>query len=745
MNRASPIKLDGAIMTSTCRTRPVLFPRPQEIAWLGRPLRFSVGVRLEAGDSAVAHPMVRCLLRDDIAGRLGLTVGGKTAGRSPAAGGGEGVRIRLDVLPLSEEDGRERGLDAKDFEALKHPSGQGYVLKAEPGRGRVILVGAGMAGLLYALMTLRQLWRRGAGGRWELPGVRIRDYPDAEYRALDWLMNAECNRWCYDWGDGPRAVAARIKRRLDVCLAYKINLVHFDGLGWDAMRTPGYAALMRDLNTYARDRGILLMAGGCGGGYGPTYQVQFQKQGKYWGRAFYNQRRYPAGAVYLCQGNPLYERRPGFSPGLSRSMGTCLSNAALRALKLKELAAYVRATEPGALYIHDLDTGDYRSTTAAWKLRCPRCRRRWPNDRLEAADGAAGAYADWFKQVRRVLAAIRTPSGYGGRDCRLVFTGPLYTELADSDARWRKQVAYFTTVSARLPPGGNVLFGIREQVGRSGGLTRAGRLNRALAARGHGCMVLCVAGGDGYTNDHVFTPLAAWARTFEGAAGVSLFNGHVHQEAVQMLNAHFLWNLRAPGSRALPGDRRRALAALQRIKQGRFRLPAVYAPGGLLESICARLFGPAAGKPMAELYRLQSPDGYAPTTGIWYPITRRLWNGSNLFDAALKKEWRQRLAVTERARACVARALPLLEGGVREDVAWLGRCLDVAARLLGVLTRYNRGRGRLTPSARRACRRELAGLDRYLKQHVRFVLTDPLGGDVGAWRPAVELLARQCK
>ena len=238
---------------------------------------------------------------------------------------------------------------------------------------------AGIAGLLYALMTLRQLWRRTAGGRWELPGVRIRDYPDVAYRVLDWLMNAECNRWCYDWGDGPRAVAARIKRRLDLCLAYKINTVHFDGLGWDASRTPGYAALMRKLNAYARDRGILLIAGGCGGGYGPTYQVQFQKQGKYWGQAFYNRRRYPAGAVYLCQGNPLYERRPGFPRGLSRSMGTCLSNAALRALKLRELADYVRKTEPGALYIHDLDTGDYRATSAAWKLRCPRCRRRWPN------------------------------------------------------------------------------------------------------------------------------------------------------------------------------------------------------------------------------------------------------------------------------------------------------------------------------------------------------------------------------
>jgi len=203
--------------------------------------------------------------------------------------------------------------------------------------------------------------------------------------------------------------------------------------------------------------------------------------------------------------------------------------------------------------------------------------------------------------------------------------------------------------------------------------------------------------------------------------------------------------LPAPGSRALPGDRRRALAALQRIKQGRFRLPAVYAPGGLLESICARLFGPAAGKPMAELYRLQSPDGYAPTTGIWYPITRRLWNGIDLFEATFDGEWRQRLAMTVRARGCVARALPLLEGGLREDVAWLGRCLDVAARLLGILTRYNRSRGRLSPAARRACRRDLAGLKRYLAGNFRFVFTDPLGGDVGAWKPALALLARLCR
>ena len=61
-------------------------------------------------------------------------------------------------------------------------------------------------GLLRAQATLRQLWRDG-----RLPVGVITDWPEFRYRcASDWLINVECNRWSYDWGDGPEATLARM-------------------------------------------------------------------------------------------------------------------------------------------------------------------------------------------------------------------------------------------------------------------------------------------------------------------------------------------------------------------------------------------------------------------------------------------------------------------------------------------------------------------------------------------------------
>ena len=128
-------------MTSTRQARPLLSPRPQAVAWLGRSLCLSAGDRLEAGSRCRTHPVVRSLIRDELAGRLGLA-----AGRSPSGIRRCGAWIRLEVFPLSAADRRACGLDGGDIEALQHPSGQGYVLKVEPAQGRVVLVGAGIAG-----------------------------------------------------------------------------------------------------------------------------------------------------------------------------------------------------------------------------------------------------------------------------------------------------------------------------------------------------------------------------------------------------------------------------------------------------------------------------------------------------------------------------------------------------------------------------------------------------------------------
>jgi hypothetical protein len=132
----------------------------------------------------------------------------------------------------------------------------------------------------------------------QVTGTIIRDFPSFRYRAAsDWLLRAELNRWAYDWGDGQRAYVERIRRKLDFCVRFKINMVMFDGFGWSVDRRPGYAAMVRDLNAYARERGIKLMFSGFGANFDPPkVEPEFHI-----GRIILNRRSYPAARSNIAR------------------------------------------------------------------------------------------------------------------------------------------------------------------------------------------------------------------------------------------------------------------------------------------------------------------------------------------------------------------------------------------------------------------------------------------------------------
>jgi hypothetical protein len=56
---------------------------------------------------------------------------------------------------------------------------------------------------------------------------------------------------------------------------------------------------MRNLNRYARERGMLLQFGG----YGVAYHIA-QQEGEYEGTVFLNRESYPNGRVYQCLAFP---------------------------------------------------------------------------------------------------------------------------------------------------------------------------------------------------------------------------------------------------------------------------------------------------------------------------------------------------------------------------------------------------------------------------------------------------------
>jgi hypothetical protein len=110
----------------------------------------------------------------------------------------------------------------------------------------------------------------------------------------------------------------------------------FDGFGCKLdTRGPQYPGLMRRLNAYARERGIHLIFGTYGAGYGMSYQKgPLYEDASYQGTTFINRESYPDGAVYSCLGYNEDKVRKGVN---AAELGTCRSNEELNRLKAKEL------------------------------------------------------------------------------------------------------------------------------------------------------------------------------------------------------------------------------------------------------------------------------------------------------------------------------------------------------------------------------------------------------------------------
>ena len=349
MNRWSTSGLLSAILLvvsgQVLEGTPRIIPTPQHQAWDQQTVRFEKGsdstrLVLAEGASAkerLAVDLIRSL--DDPVFPPPTFLTG--AAPQPVPGGIYLVDWSRDGALKTQADSV---LEPADREILSDPAKaeQGYVLKVIPGdQPQVWLVGGSPQGVLYAAASLQQIMNR-TGSAVLVPNGSIRDFPDFRYRgAADWLLFAEINRWAYDWGDGREAYVQRIKRKIDFCLRYKINLVFFDGYGWNREKFPGYSRMMRELNAYARARGIKLLFAGYGANYGRIVHPE-RNVGKVW----YNRDHYPDGPIYSCFG----ENRPG--RGI---VGTCRGNDELNRLKAAEMADFVRSIEPGALYIHHED------------------------------------------------------------------------------------------------------------------------------------------------------------------------------------------------------------------------------------------------------------------------------------------------------------------------------------------------------------------------------------------------------
>jgi hypothetical protein len=506
---------------------------------------------------------------------------------------------------------------------------QGYVIRS-PDSNVIWVVGSSAQAVLYGVMSLLQLIRSTAGGA-EIPAAYIRDYPDFQFRgAADWLLRIEINRWALDRGKGLEAFARLFERKLDRALQFKINMVIADGFGFGlgGRRFPEYGGLMRRLNMYARKRGISLMYLGYGAGYDIA-----ARSDEYMGQAFENRGRYPDGSVYECMASSYS------STGARVITGTCRSNEELNKLKADELRRFVATVEPGALYIHHEDFGDFQSTENSWKKRCPRCRKRWPNDSLEARDGGAGGLAYGYASLVAAVKSVKNLAhGYdASRDCQIVLISPVYVPDAPDPADWSETLELWRNIGLELPRSPNVQAGFREVLPqKQGGEKWTEAFQRVMDREGikMGMFLFFAGGADGFRSDFPLTGTPALNAMFTGATTLYNASGDFYQEPMEVINAEYTWNVRSRGRFRDPRQHAEAEELLYRYIYEKNQPTEIFAGGGVYETACELLYGPNAGKIMMDYYRESSwipeepekPSAQVPNAKYYTGYLPNVWS-----------------------------------------------------------------------------------------------------------------------
>ncbi len=401
----------------------------------------------------------------------------------------------------------------------------------------------------------------------------MEDAPQFSVRGVNWNLFVEARGWSQDAGDGLEKLRRRFVSGLDTLAFFKLNVVLVDGFGWNPERFPGYAKLMRELGDEARRRGISLGFGGYSAGYGAQWLDTD-------GPAFTNLTD-GTGAPYECY---------GLAGRQQSKMGTCLSNAWLTGGKLANFGAFVRAVRPGFLYLHGADLSRERDVRRAWTNRCATCRARWPNDEPAAADGMAGAFAELYDAF-----ASEVPE-----DCALHVISPNYSSYRESDEEWAFHVRYFSQVFSCMRNRRTRLM-LREQYIGGDGYPRFLSLRRAVGPSAR-LSTIVFGAGDAYLNTLPATGEPALSGCFVGVDEVIAASGNAFQEPRQVLWAEYLWNpLGSAYDAGWRGKSRGELLSMHTNLLHGVELPrSIFAPGGLLEAACARLYGREAGGRVAE-------------------------------------------------------------------------------------------------------------------------------------------------
>ena len=587
----------------------------------------------------------------------------------------------LEQLKAAAANGKEVLLLQKAddlFFQEKNAREQGYILLRDS-KG-ITLTAQTSVGFLYGLMTLVQLCK--AAPR----EFSIYDRPQIRFRGNMNTLWAESGIWSYDFGDGLDAACQRLKTAIDQAARAKLNMMYVDAFGFRTERFPGYDKAMKEISDYGRVRGVYMMVGGYGMGYGLSALGDLHM-----GKVFRNRYPYPDGEIYDCIGRCGYDENEPVENLTGRSYGTCLSNDALTDDKIAEIRAYLRATGARLIYMHNVDADEIHEPL--WRGRCQHCKERFPNDDLYAKDGAAGAFAAFYDRILDTLLP-EFP------DLIICPVSPGYAYAVNTNDKAFEKCRKFWTAILTYSRNAQALIPLFRELFHQweDSRLRFDLLRETVPA--FGCVYF--SSGDGFYSDKIYTPSGAYAAAMKEADLIICANGSALQKPTQLTNAEYLWN---PDHSAfynveLADNFKDFFDHYNRFREGEIRPEGIYGKDGLLETACGVLFGEKYASEIADIFRIQGKNGECP---IFTASNEEIWtrggyvNLEMLWDTPAEPEkqetYRERFAectaTTAKAHEILTELLQKdLDAETRTHLAFLHESTDICGKICSQLTRY---------------------------------------------------------
>ena len=601
-------------------------------------------------------------------------------------------------------------------------SPQAYVIRLRADGG-LDLLGASPIGVFYAASTLVQLIVK-EGEFMTMPAVAVMDWPDIERReASEWLIQWwELNS--YDWGDGPEKFIERCKRKIDLYARHKVNIIgfvsgkfrpHFPD-AWDRIRK-----VAPELNDYAARKGVALQHTlTCYGG--TIHDWGITDTGNYW---LTPRESYPDGR----------ELEPG--EATVYTLGHEPMNQQVR----NDITTVVRELRPRSLYLHWADAVG-RNTQAIWRKRGSIDRAAFPDDDIYSPRGMAGAVAKMYSELIREIHKVRVPEhGFdAARDVWITIAGPNYGKASMPSEEWEQDtIRFWSAVAPLMTARNNTTLCIREvYLHDKTHELMPGRIAAAVATAGwpDAISMMALIGGGFDFSDRLFTSTPIFTNINRGATEFWTFNGHVNQEVLVLANANYSWNLAADGAADLSGYRGPGLyAEVKEYALGNKHSDYLYCKW--MDRAAELAYGPAAGPHMAALLRLERDIG--PLATSIAQLDKFLAHDSmrHLERHDFKAQAGRARQAAEHARRALAAAG---DEGIKEDMAWLVRCLEVSVRMCDfhdsvfndILSKTDASKTGIESATARLANLT-GGFREWLKANFTFEKVDPFGGEPVMW------------